>query len=278
MPKQTKAGTMIHRSAGDGPATTALDLERLRATMRRAVRTDDIPELKGTEARVCRDASGKLSRRRQGPVRRAVLESLDDHKMTRYELWTQYEPLPITRSSGEAYEEPWFTRPGVAEKTSRSRSGLAAKRRSLLVLITENRLDHLDILEQGEVLKCRRELPVRNVGRGQTDFQLFWQVEVEVLELEKRCPAIEAEHASHAGVLTDKREQNVAVSNVQGYGGHCAHTFPYDVELDPVNRREFIDLDSADALELNEIVSVLVKEQAGVLQRVRELIVFEVVW
>ena len=87
MPKQSKAGKMIRRSAGDGPATTALDLQRLRETMhRRAVRTDDIPELKGTEPPVHRDTSGNLPVEAAGTGAQAILESLDDHKMTRYQL------------------------------------------------------------------------------------------------------------------------------------------------------------------------------------------------
>jgi hypothetical protein len=118
MPKKSRVGKMIHLSAGDGHAPTALDLARLRETMRRAVRTDDIPELKGTEAPVCRDASGDLPRRRLGPVRRAILESLDDRRMTRYELWKKarvhcgtlsrsavYEYLRGTRDIGVEYAE-----------------------------------------------------------------------------------------------------------------------------------------------------------------------------
>ena len=118
MPKQSKAGKMIRRSAGEGPTTTARDLDRLRETKRRAVRTDDIPEWKGTEAPVCRDASGNLPPRRLGPVRRAILESLDVHKMTRYELWKNarahcgtlsrsavYEYLRGTRDIGVEYAE-----------------------------------------------------------------------------------------------------------------------------------------------------------------------------
>jgi len=84
--------------------TTALDLARLRETMRRPVRTDDIHELKGTEAPVRRDASGNLPRRRLGPVRRAILESLDDHRMTRYELWKKARAYCGTLSRSAVYE------------------------------------------------------------------------------------------------------------------------------------------------------------------------------
>ena len=104
MPKQSKVGKMIRRSAGDGHATTAQDLARLRETMRRPVQTDDIPELKGTEAPVCRDASGNLPRRELGPVRRAILESLDDHRMTRYELWKKARARCGTLSRSAVYE------------------------------------------------------------------------------------------------------------------------------------------------------------------------------
>src|SRR5271157_465409 len=47
MPRRSKVGKMIHMSAGDGHVTTAQDLARLRKTMRRPVKTDEIPELKG---------------------------------------------------------------------------------------------------------------------------------------------------------------------------------------------------------------------------------------
>src|SRR5204863_10088360 len=104
MSKQSKVGKMIRRSAGDGHATTAQDLARLRETMPRPVQTDDIPELKGTEAPVCRDASGNLPRRELGPVRRAMLESLDDQGMTRYELWKKAHAHCGTLSRSAVYE------------------------------------------------------------------------------------------------------------------------------------------------------------------------------
>jgi hypothetical protein len=104
MPKQSKVGKMIRRSAGDGHATTTQDLARLRVTMRRPVQTDDIPELKGTEAPVSRDASDHLPRRELGPVRRAILESLDDRGMTRYELWKKARAHCGTLSRSAVYE------------------------------------------------------------------------------------------------------------------------------------------------------------------------------
>jgi hypothetical protein len=104
MPKQLKVGKTIRTSAGKGRATTARDLVRLRETMRRPVQMDDIPELKGTEAPVCRDASGNLPRRQLAPVRRAILESLDDHGMTRYELWKKARAHCDTLSRSAVYE------------------------------------------------------------------------------------------------------------------------------------------------------------------------------
>jgi hypothetical protein len=104
MPKRSKVGKMIHMSAGDGHVTTAQDLARLRKTMRRPVKTDEIPELKGTEPPVCRDTSGNLPRRRLGPVRRAILESLNDHGMTRYELWKKASAHCGTLSRSAVYE------------------------------------------------------------------------------------------------------------------------------------------------------------------------------
>jgi hypothetical protein len=104
MPKKSKVGKIIRMSAGEGQATTTQDVARLRKTMRRAVQTDDIPELKGTEPPVQRDASGNLPRRPLGPVRRAILESLDDHGMTRYELWKKARAHCGTLSRSAVYE------------------------------------------------------------------------------------------------------------------------------------------------------------------------------
>ena len=72
--------------------------------MRRPVQTDDIPELKGTESAVCRDAAGNLPRGQLGPVRRAILESLDDRGMTRYELWKKARAHCGTLSRSAVYE------------------------------------------------------------------------------------------------------------------------------------------------------------------------------
>jgi hypothetical protein len=104
MPKKSKVGKIIRISAGEGHATTAQDVARLKETMRRPVQTDDIPELKGTEPPVYRDASGNLPRRQLGPVRRAILESLDDHGMTRYELWKKARAHCGTLSRSAVYE------------------------------------------------------------------------------------------------------------------------------------------------------------------------------
>ncbi len=104
MRKQSKAGKMIRVSAGEGHVTTALDVARLRETMRLPVQTDEIPELKGTEPPVRRDGSGKLPRRELGPVRRAILESLDDHGMTRHALWKKARGHCGTLSRSAVYE------------------------------------------------------------------------------------------------------------------------------------------------------------------------------
>ena len=104
MPKKSKVGKIIRMSAGEGRATTAQDVARLRETVRRPVQTDDIPELKGTEPPVPRDAAGKLPRRQLAPVRRAILESLDDRRMTRYELWKKARAHCGTLSRSAVYE------------------------------------------------------------------------------------------------------------------------------------------------------------------------------
>jgi hypothetical protein len=103
-PKRLSGGNVIHRSVGAGRATTALDLAPLRETMRQPVRTDDIHELNGTEAPVCRDGFGNRPVRRLGPVRRAILESLDARGMTRYELWKKARAHCVTLSRSAVYE------------------------------------------------------------------------------------------------------------------------------------------------------------------------------
>jgi hypothetical protein len=104
VPKKSKARKIIRMSAGDGHATTVQDVARLRQTMRRPIQTDDIPELKGTEPPIHRDASGNLPRQKLGVVRRAILESLDDHGMTRYELWKKARAQCGTLSRSAVYE------------------------------------------------------------------------------------------------------------------------------------------------------------------------------
>jgi hypothetical protein len=72
--------------------------------MRRPVRTDDVQELDGTESPVRRDALGNLPVSRRGTVRRAILESLDAHRMTRYELWKVARTYCATLSRSAVYE------------------------------------------------------------------------------------------------------------------------------------------------------------------------------
>ncbi len=104
MPKKPKVGEIVRISAGEGHSTMAQDVARLKETMRRPVQTDDIPELKGTEPPVYRDAAGNLPKRQLGPVRRAILESLDDHGMTRYALWKKARAHCRTLSRSAVYE------------------------------------------------------------------------------------------------------------------------------------------------------------------------------
>jgi hypothetical protein len=104
MPKKSKAGKLIRTSAGEANPGTAQDVADLRKAMRRPVCTDDIPELKGTEASVSRDNSGNLPKRRLGPVRQAILQSLDDRGMTRYELWKKARAQCRTLSRSAVYE------------------------------------------------------------------------------------------------------------------------------------------------------------------------------
>ncbi len=121
MPKQFKMAKTIRLSAGRGHKATRHDVARLRETMRRHVETDDIPELKGTELPVRRDATGNLPNRPLGTLRRAILESLDYHGMTRYELWKK-----CIHIAGLSREQRLTSTSGARETL-----GLSASRRSM---------------------------------------------------------------------------------------------------------------------------------------------------
>ena len=104
MPKRSKADETIHRADLIGRSRPAEGAAKLHKTMRRTVRTDDIPELNGHETPVVRDSAGRLPRGRLGPVREAIMRSLDNHGMTRYELWNKAQVHRATLSRSAVYE------------------------------------------------------------------------------------------------------------------------------------------------------------------------------
>jgi hypothetical protein len=83
---------------------TPEDMARLRAAM-------DIPDEPGEDdefpwdgPEVQRDASGKILKRPLGKLRTAILNSLDHHQMTRYELWKKAHAYCHTLTASAVYE------------------------------------------------------------------------------------------------------------------------------------------------------------------------------
>jgi hypothetical protein len=87
MPKKSGANKLVQFSAAELPERTSQDLDRLEAAMRIPVQPGEAEEGKNVGPRVRRGTSGDLPERPLGPVRRAILASLDRHNMTRYQLW-----------------------------------------------------------------------------------------------------------------------------------------------------------------------------------------------
>jgi hypothetical protein len=83
---------------------TPEDMARLKAAM-------DIPDEPGEDdefpwggPEVQRDASGRILKRPLGRLRAAILAALDDHQMTRYELWKKAHAHCHTLTASAVYE------------------------------------------------------------------------------------------------------------------------------------------------------------------------------
>ena len=104
MPKKNASRGVVRRSAGNIPSTSPAHLSDLLAAMDGPIDTSDIPETKGTAARVRRDESGKLPQRRPSPIREAILAELGRRKMTRYQLWQEARAHCPTLPQSAVYE------------------------------------------------------------------------------------------------------------------------------------------------------------------------------
>jgi len=104
MPKRSGTNKLIQMSADEIPESTRQDLDRLDAAMRIPVRASEAGESKDIGPIVRRKASGELPKRPLGPVRRAILASLDHHGMTRYQLWKKAHAHCETLSASAVYD------------------------------------------------------------------------------------------------------------------------------------------------------------------------------
>jgi hypothetical protein len=118
MPKQSETGKLVTIAAKDLPTPTAEDMARLEAAMDIPVESGEDDEFPWDGPEVQRDASGRILRQPLGQLREAILASLDDYRMTRYQLWKNahahcgtltasavYEYLRGTRNIGSEYVE-----------------------------------------------------------------------------------------------------------------------------------------------------------------------------
>src|ERR1700722_13809441 len=104
MPKQSAASNLVRRSAGEIPPATPEHLNHLLAAMDESVNTSEIPETKGPARRVKRDASGRLPKKPESPIRSAILAALERRQMTRYQLWQEARAHSETLSQSAVYE------------------------------------------------------------------------------------------------------------------------------------------------------------------------------
>jgi hypothetical protein len=104
MPKKSAGGRLVRSAAGELPARTPQDRDRLKAAMHLPVKPSEAREFHQLGPEVRRDASGQIVKPPLGPVRRAILAALDHHKMTRYELWKKAHARCETLSASAVYE------------------------------------------------------------------------------------------------------------------------------------------------------------------------------
>jgi hypothetical protein len=104
MSRKSPVTNVVRRPADSLPAATEADVARLRAALDAPIDTSEIPEKVGPFNRIKRDASGRLPRRREGPIRRAILDALESRGMTRYQLWRAARLHCDTLSQSAVYE------------------------------------------------------------------------------------------------------------------------------------------------------------------------------
>ena len=104
MPKKSKVDNVVRRSVDDIPQPTSSHLSDLLTAMEGTIDTTDIPETRRTASRVRRDASGRLPKPRESPIRRAILDELERRKMTRYQLWVEARSYCETLTQSAVYE------------------------------------------------------------------------------------------------------------------------------------------------------------------------------
>jgi hypothetical protein len=105
MPKPLRANNIVRRSVSEiPPEPSAEELASVRRAMKRPINTLDIPEVNRFDARVQRDASGKLVRNPLGKLRRAILKRLDRLHMTRYRLWKRARAHQGSLTQSAVYE------------------------------------------------------------------------------------------------------------------------------------------------------------------------------
>lgn len=104
MPKKSATVELVRRRAGEGPRPTEADMERIRRASLGPIDTSDIPEMKGPFHRIKRDALGRLPKKRESPIRDAILAALGRRKMTRYQLWKDARVHCETLPQSAVYE------------------------------------------------------------------------------------------------------------------------------------------------------------------------------
>jgi hypothetical protein len=104
MPKRSRNGRLVQIATDELPARTPADMARLKAAMDLPVTPEEDREFDELGPEVVRDASGNIVKHPLGPVRRAILASLDRRKMTRYELWKRAHAHCETLSASAVYE------------------------------------------------------------------------------------------------------------------------------------------------------------------------------
>src|SRR5437016_5886291 len=99
MSRRSAAGKTVRKRAGEIPAASRADLDRLRAAMRGPIDTGEIPERRQFD-RLQRDANGKLAPRKS-IIREAVEREMRRRRLTAYRLWQLARPHypPLSQSA-----------------------------------------------------------------------------------------------------------------------------------------------------------------------------------